>query len=110
MDKCESFSACGGPLFAETRSALVRFERKAFCGKLRLRFGRTRRYNGDFEEIYGELLRIADTGEAGEVYRTHRRRRAGGRNNGLQFKKGIGEKSRFAPGHRLCAGCRAEWP
>lgn len=69
MDKCESFSACGGPLFAETRSALYDLKERPFAVNYVYGLGGRDVTTETFEEIYGELLRIADTGEAGEVYR-----------------------------------------
>ena len=69
MDKCESFSACGGPLFAETRSALYDLKERPFAVNYVYGLGGRDVTTETFEEIYGELLRIADTGEAGDVYR-----------------------------------------
>lgn len=69
MDKCEGFSACGGPLFAETRSALYDLEKRPYAVNYVYGLGGRDVTTDTFEEIYGELQRIADTGDVGEVYR-----------------------------------------
>jgi len=69
MDKCESFSACGGPLFAETRSALYDLEaRPKIINYVYGLGGRDIRVE-DFEFIFGELENIVKTGDAGKIYR-----------------------------------------
>lgn len=70
MDKCESFCACGGPLFAETRSALYDLpERPRLLSYV---YGLGGRDIGveHFEEIYRRLFTVAETGETGGLY-TH---------------------------------------
>lgn len=70
MDKAESFSACGGPLFAETRSALYDLPaRPRLVNYVYGLGGRDVRVE-DFEDIYRRLADIAAGGETGEVY-TH---------------------------------------
>ena len=69
MDKAESFSAAGGPLFAETRSALYDLENrpKAINSVYGLG-GRDFRVE-DCEYIFDQLDEIIATGKTGEVYR-----------------------------------------
>jgi pyruvate ferredoxin oxidoreductase alpha subunit len=68
MDKSEGFSACGGPLFAETRSAL--FDLKSRPELLNYVYGLGGRdiHVGHFEEIYDHLFSIVATGQVGERY------------------------------------------
>jgi len=69
MDKAESFSACGGPLFAETRSAAYDLKnRPAMINYVYGLGGRDVRVE-DIQHVYAELEKIAKTGETGEVYR-----------------------------------------
>ncbi len=69
MDKTESFSACGGPLFAETRSAAYDLKnRPAMINYVYGLGGRDVRVE-DIEHVYAELDKIVKTGETGEVYR-----------------------------------------
>lgn len=69
MDKCESFSACGGPLFAETRSALYDLRDRPAAVNYVYGLGGRDVTTDTFAKIYGELLHMAETGETGEVYR-----------------------------------------
>lgn len=69
MDKCEGFSACGGPVFAETRSALYDAESRPLMVNYVYGLGGRDVTIGTFEEIYDALAEIAETGEVGEVYR-----------------------------------------
>ena len=68
LDKSEGFSACGGPLFAETAGALIN------CGSrpkiIDIVYGLGGR---DFtvkaaKSVYERLKNIAETGETGDVY------------------------------------------
>jgi len=69
MDKCEGFSACGGPLFAETRSALYDLDvRPKSINYVYGLGGRDIRVE-DFEFIFGELESIVKTGLTGKIYR-----------------------------------------
>ncbi len=69
MDKCESFSACGGPLFAETRSSLYDLEdRPKIINYVYGLGGRDIRVE-DFEFIFGELENMVKTGDPGKIYR-----------------------------------------
>ncbi len=70
MDKSEGFSACGGPLFAETAGACINLEKRPKM--IDIVFGLGGR---DFTveaaaSVYERLGRIAAGGEIGEVY-TH---------------------------------------
>lgn len=69
MDKCEGFSACGGPVFAETRSALYdRADRPMMVNYVYGLGGRDVTL-ATYEEIYGSLFDMIKTGETGQVYR-----------------------------------------
>ena len=69
MDKAEGFSACGGPLFAEGRSALYDLEDRPKCINYVYGLGGRDVTVGTYETIFGELAEILRTGETGEVYR-----------------------------------------
>jgi pyruvate ferredoxin oxidoreductase alpha subunit len=69
MDKCESFSACGGPLFAETRSALYDLKERPLAINYVYGLGGRDVTIGTFEEIFSALEEIIASGETGEVYR-----------------------------------------
>ncbi|MDD2189873.1 MAG: pyruvate ferredoxin oxidoreductase [Eubacteriales bacterium] len=69
MDKAESFSACGGPLFAEVRSALYDLKNKPHVINYVYGLGGRDICVEHFEMIYGQLFEIAETGNPGEVYR-----------------------------------------
>ncbi len=69
MDKCEGFSACGGPLFAETRSALYDLDvRPKSINYVYGLGGRDIRVE-DFKFIFNELESIVKTGQTGKIYR-----------------------------------------
>ena len=70
MDKSEGFSACGGPLFAETSGAIINLDQRPKM--IDIVFGLGGR---DFTvaaalSVYDRLAKIADGGEIGAVY-TH---------------------------------------
>jgi pyruvate ferredoxin oxidoreductase alpha subunit len=69
MDKAESFSACGGPLFAETRSALYDLETRPKAINYVYGLGGRDIRVEDFEYIFGQLQEIIRTGSSGEIYR-----------------------------------------
>lgn len=69
MDKAESFSACGGPLFAEVRSALYDLENRPKTINYVYGLGGRDICVEDFAMIYDQLFEIGRTGDAGEVYR-----------------------------------------
>jgi pyruvate ferredoxin oxidoreductase alpha subunit len=83
MDKAESFSACGGPLFAETRSALYDLENRPKAVNYVYGLGGRDICVEHFEEIQQQLMEIAKTGEVGQVYRHIGQRERGGENNGI---------------------------
>ena len=70
MDKSEGFSACGGPIFAETRSALYDLENRPKLINVVYGLGGRDVSTGDLANLYQRLGHIAQTGEVGEVY-TH---------------------------------------
>ncbi len=70
MDKSEGFSACGGPLFAETAGACINMPDRPLMVDIVFGLG-----GRDFTveaalSVYDRLKNIADTGEPGELY-TH---------------------------------------
>ncbi|MGN1413916.1 MAG: pyruvate ferredoxin oxidoreductase [Anaerovoracaceae bacterium] len=69
MDKSEGFSACGGPLFAEVRSALYDLADRPKCVNYVYGLGGRDVTVGTYETIFGELAEILRTGETGQVYR-----------------------------------------
>lgn len=70
MDKSEGFSANGGPLFAETRSALYDLQSRPYLINIIYGLGGRDIKVEDFEKVFGRLAKIAATGETGPVY-TH---------------------------------------
>ncbi|MEL7654535.1 MAG: pyruvate ferredoxin oxidoreductase [Bacillota bacterium] len=78
MDKAESFSACGGPLFAEVRSALYDLENRPKAINYVYGLGGRDICVEDFARMYDELFEIAKTGKTGELYRHFGQREQGG--------------------------------
>ena len=78
MDKAESFSACGGPLFAEVRSALYDLENRPKAINYVYGLGGRDICVEHFAMIYEELFEIAKTGKSGEIYRHFGQRELGG--------------------------------
>ena len=70
MDKSESFSGCGGPLFHETRCALYDLEQRPKAVSIVYGLGGRDVRTQDIEGVYDRLLTIAQTGQTGPVY-TH---------------------------------------
>ena len=70
MDKSESFSANGGPVFAETRSALYDLHERPYLINIVYGLGGRDVKVEDIEKVFGRLADIAATGEIGTVY-TH---------------------------------------
>lgn len=70
MDRSEGFSANGGPLFAETRSALYDLKERPYLINIVYGLGGRDIKIEDFEKVFGRLANIAATGEIGPVY-TH---------------------------------------
>jgi len=69
MDKAESFSACGGPMFAETRSACYDLANAPKMVNYIYGLGGRDVRVEDIAFVYGELEKIVKTGDVGEVYR-----------------------------------------
>lgn len=69
MDKCEGFSAAGGPVFAETRSALYDLKERPMAVNYVYGLGGRDVTTATFEEIYDALFYMIRTGEVGQVYR-----------------------------------------
>jgi pyruvate ferredoxin oxidoreductase alpha subunit len=70
MDKSEGFSANGGPLFAETRSALYDLKERPYLINIVYGLGGRDVKVEDIERVYERLEKIKATGEVGPVY-TH---------------------------------------
>ncbi len=69
MDKAESFSAAGGPLFAETRSALYDLENRPKAINYVYGLGGRDFRVEDCTYIFDQLDEIVKTGKTGEIYR-----------------------------------------
>ena len=69
LDKAESFSAAGGPLFAETRSAMYDLEDRPKAINYVYGLGGRDFRVEDCEYIFDQLDEIISTGKTGEVYR-----------------------------------------
>lgn len=78
MDKAESFSACGGPLFAEVRSALYDLNSRPKTINYVYGLGGRDICIEHFEYIFTELDKIMKTGNSGELYRHIGQREVGG--------------------------------
>jgi pyruvate ferredoxin oxidoreductase alpha subunit len=68
MDKSEGFSACGGPLYAETRSALYELNARPLLVNYVYGLGGRDIHVGHFADIFSHLLSIAASGQVGERY------------------------------------------
>jgi len=68
MDKSEGFSGCGGPLFAETRSALYDLKDRPYLINIVFGLGGRDIRVEDFEKVFGRLADITETGEIGPLY------------------------------------------
>ncbi len=79
MDKSEGFSAQGGPLFAETRSALYDLKERPYLVNIVYGLGGRDFKTEDAEYLFNRLENIAATGETGPVYSHmgHRSKEAG---------------------------------
>lgn len=69
MDRCEGFSAVGGPLFAEVRSALYDVADKPQMINYIYGLGGRDVRTTDIAEVYNTLFEIEETGQLGETYR-----------------------------------------
>lgn len=70
MDKSEGFSGCGGPLFAETRSACYDLPQRPRLINVVYGLGGRDCAVEDIERVYNRLQTILETGQTGELY-TH---------------------------------------
>lgn len=68
MDKSEGFSANGGPVFAETRSALYDLKERPQLINLVYGLGGRDFKTEDVEKVFARLADIVATGETGPVY------------------------------------------
>ena len=69
MDKSEGMSGCGGPVFAETRSALYDSPERPLMINYVYGLGGRDVTIETFTDIFSELEKIAESGETGETYR-----------------------------------------
>lgn len=68
MDKCDSFSSAGGPVFTEVRSALYGANNDLKIISYIYGLGGRDVKMEDIEKVYNHLKRIADTGKVDEVF------------------------------------------
>ncbi|KPU27524.1 pyruvate ferredoxin oxidoreductase [Caloranaerobacter sp. TR13] len=68
MDKADSFSAAGGPVFVETRAALYDAETKPVVINYIYGLGGRDVRTNDIMKVYNDLLEIVETGEVKSVY------------------------------------------
>ncbi len=69
MDKAEGFSAAGGPLFAEVRSALYDTKERPMMVNYVYGLGGRDVRTSDIATVYNDLFQILKDGQTGEVYR-----------------------------------------
>ena len=69
MDKAESFSGCGGPLFAELRSAMYDLPARPLAVNYIYGLGGRDVTVDYFHQVFDALDEISETGQPGEVYR-----------------------------------------
>lgn len=70
MDKSEGFSACGGPLFADTAGACINMENRPKMIDIVYGLGGRDFTMDQAKRVYARLAKIVETGEVGPVY-TH---------------------------------------
>ncbi|MBQ2679245.1 MAG: pyruvate ferredoxin oxidoreductase [Firmicutes bacterium] len=70
MDKSEGFSACGGPLFADTAGACINMENRPKMIDIVYGLGGRDFTMDQAKRVYARLAKIVETGEVGSVY-TH---------------------------------------
>ena len=68
LDKSEGFSACGGPLFAETAAACVNLDRRPKMVDIVYGLGGRDFTVDQAKRVFARLERIVATGEVGPVY------------------------------------------
>jgi pyruvate ferredoxin oxidoreductase alpha subunit len=69
MDKCESFSAIGGPVFTDVRSACYELEKRPHIINYIYGLGGRDVPVDDFYHVFEALNEIVKTGKTGEIYR-----------------------------------------
>lgn len=69
MDRSEGFSACGGPVFAEVRSAMYDVENAPKIINYIYGLGGRDVAMSDIEKVYNDLNDIGESGNYGETYR-----------------------------------------
>lgn len=69
MDRSEGFSACGGPVFAEVRSAMYDVENAPKVINYIYGLGGRDVAMNDIEKVYNDLNYIGESGNYGETYR-----------------------------------------
>ena len=69
MDKSDSFSTVGGPLFAETRSACYGMEGAPFIVDYIYGLGGRDVRTDSIAKVYSDLAQIVKTGKTGKIYR-----------------------------------------
>ena len=69
MDKADSFAGCGGPLFAETRSAMYDLPERPLAINYIYGLGGRDVTVDHFHQVFDALDEVAACGETGEVYR-----------------------------------------
>lgn len=69
MDKAESFSACGGPVFADTRSACYDLEKPPLLINFVYGLGGRDVCVNDIKNVYEQLAEVVSSGQSGEIYR-----------------------------------------
>jgi len=69
MDKADSFAGCGGPLFAETRSAMYDLPERPLAVNYVYGLGGRDVTVEHFRQVFCALEEIAATGQTGEVFR-----------------------------------------
>ncbi len=69
LDRCEGFSAAGGPLFAEVRSALYDLDSRPLAVNYIYGLGGRDVRTSDIEKVYSDLSDILNNSSAGDTYR-----------------------------------------
>jgi pyruvate ferredoxin oxidoreductase alpha subunit len=69
MDKCESFSAIGGPVFTDVRSACYELDKRPHIINYIYGLGGRDVPVDDFYTVYNALAEVVKTGKPGEIYR-----------------------------------------
>jgi len=69
MDKCESFSAIGGPVFGDVRSACYELEKRPHIINYIYGLGGRDVRTDDIKLVYDALAEVVKTGKTGEIYR-----------------------------------------